>query len=112
MKRRNPIAIAVIAVSLIAPSVVFAAPASIHSPVNAMFSKTKTIKFTLRNDSSSPMELKVGDEVVTLDAGKSLEVRLPAGARVLANAATALHQPGSVIAEVSDSLSGAIIHIK
>ncbi len=60
MKRRNPIAIAVIAVSLIAPS----------------------------------------------------EVKLPAGARVLANAATALHQPGSVIAEVSDSLNGAIVHIK
>jgi hypothetical protein len=114
MKRRNPIAIAVIAisVSLVAPSAVFAAPAGIHSPVHAMFSKTKNIKFTLRNDSSSPMELKVGEEVVTLDAGKSLEVKLPAGARILANSATQTHQAGSVIAEVSDSLNGAIIHVK
>lgn len=111
MKRRNPIAFALIAASLISPSAIFALP-GIHSPVNAMFGKTKTIKFTLHNDTSSPMELKVGDDVVTLSAGKSLEVKLPAGARVLANSATQLHQPGSVIAEVSDSLNGAIVHIK
>jgi hypothetical protein len=114
MKRRNPIATAVIAVSvsLVTSSAVFAAPAAIHSQVNAMFSKTKTIKFTIRNDSSSPMELKVGDEVVNLDAGKSLEVKLPVGARILANSATQIHQAGSLIAEVSDRLNGAIIHIK
>jgi hypothetical protein len=112
MKRRNPIAIAVIAVSLVAPSVVFASPAGIHSPVNAMFGKTKTIKFTLRNDSSAPMELKVGEEIVTLDAGKSLEVKLPSGARILANSATQIHQAGTVIAEVTDSLSGAVVHVK
>jgi hypothetical protein len=112
MKRRNPLAVVVIAATLVAPSAVFAAPSSIHAPVNAMFSKTKTIKFTLRNDSTSPMELKVGDEVVTLEAGKSLEVKLPAGARVLANSATSLHEQGSVIAEVTDSLNGATVHIK
>jgi len=111
MKRHSSLVIAAIATSLLAPSAIFAAPA-IHSPVNAMFSKTKTIKFTLTNDSSSTMDLKVGDDLVKLDAGKSVNVNLPLGARVVANSATQFHQAGSVIAEVSNSLSGAIVHIK
>jgi hypothetical protein len=111
MKRHNSLAVAVIVTTLLAPSAIFAAPA-IHSPVNAMFSKTKTIKFTLTNDSTSTMDLKVGDDLVKLDPGKSLSVSLPLGARVLANSETPFHQVGSVIAEVSNSLSGAIVHIK
>jgi len=111
MKRHSSLAIAVIATTLLAPSAIFAAPA-IHSPVNAMFSKTKTIKFTLTNDSNATMDLKVGDDLVKLEPGKSVSVNLPLGARVVANSATPLHEAGSVIAEVSNSLSGAIIHIK
>jgi hypothetical protein len=112
MKSLNSLAATVVAISLLAPSAAFAAPASIHVPVNAMFGKTKTIHFKLLNDSSSVMELKVGDDIVKLDAGKSLSVNLPVGARVLCSSATSLHEPGSVIAEVTNSLNGAIVHVK
>ncbi|HMH13869.1 MAG TPA: hypothetical protein VK578_12245 [Edaphobacter sp.] len=112
MKRLNSLSATVVAISLLAPSAAFAAPASIHVPVNAMFAKTKTIHFKLLNDSSSTMELKVGDDVVKLDAGKSLSVNLPVGARVLCSSTTPLHQSGSVIAEVTNSLDGAIVHVK
>ena len=112
MKRLNSLAAIVVAISVLAPSVAFAAPASMNVAANAMFAKTKTIHFKLLNDSSSAMEFKVGDNIVKLDAGKSLTVNLPVGARVLCSSATPLHESGSVIAEVTDSLNGAIVHVK
>jgi hypothetical protein len=110
MKRLNSLAVTVVAISLLAPSLVFAAPVG-NTPANA-FVKTKTIHFKLLNDSSSAMEFKVGDNIIKLDAGKSLIVNLPVGARVLCSSATPLHESGSVIAEVTDSLNGAIVHVK
>ena len=112
MKRLNSLAVTVAAISLLAPSAVFAAPSSISVPVNAMFAKTKTIHFKVLNDSTSAMDLQVGDNIVKLDAGKSVDVNLPVGARVLCSSATPLHQQGSVIAEVTNSLNGAIVHVK
>ena len=112
MKRLNSLAATIVAVALLAPSAAFAAPASTQVPVNAMFAKTKTIHFKLLNDSGSTMEFKVGDDIVKLDAGKALIVNLPVGARVLCSSATPLHPPGSVIAEVTSSLNGAIVHVK
>ena len=112
MKRLNSLAVTVVAISLLAPPAVFAAPARMNTPANAMFTKTKTIHFKLLNDSSSALEFKVGDNVVKLDAGKSLTVNLPVGARILCSSATPLHESGSVIAEVTDSLNGAIVHVK
>ena len=90
MNRLNSLAATVVALSLLAPSVAF----------------------KLLNDSNSVMEFKVGDEIVKLDAGKFLSVNLPVGARVLCSSATPLHQPGSIITEVTSSLDGAIIHVK
>ncbi len=112
MKGRNFLATFVISSSLLVSQAVFAAPTSLRSPVNAMFGKTKTVKLTLINDSGSPMEVKCGDDVIKLDAGKPVTVKLITGTRVVANSTTPLHQTGSVIAEVSDSLNGAILHIK
>ena len=111
MKRLNLLAVTVVTISLLAPSAVFAAPAG-NTPANAMFAKTKTIHFKLLNDSNSAMEFKVGDNIVKLDAGKSVTVNLPVGARVLCSSTTPLHESGSVIAEVTDSLNGAIVHVK
>jgi hypothetical protein len=112
MKRLNSLAVTVVAISVLGPSVAFGAPARMNTPANPMFAKTKTIHFKLLNDSSSAMEFKVGDSVVKLDAGKSLMVNLPIGARVLCSSATPLHESGSVIAEVTDALNGAIVHVK
>jgi hypothetical protein len=113
MKRRNPLAIGVIAVSLLAPSAVFASSIDIHSPVNAMFGKNaKNVHFTLVNDSTYAMNLKVGGNALKLDAGKSARVDLPVGAQVVADNATPLHPAGSLIAQVTNSLNGAIIHVK
>ena len=111
MNRRHIIAVATIAASLVASPAVYAAT-TIHSPVSAMFGKTKTIKLTLVNDSGASMQVKAGDDVVTLETGKPVTLHLPLGSRVVANTATPVHQAGSVIADVSDSLNGATVHIK
>lgn len=81
-------------------------------PVHAMFAKTKMVKLTLINDSGSAIEVKAGDQVIKLDAGKPFEVKLPEGTRVVSNSTTATETPGKLIAEVSTAIDGATIHIK
>jgi hypothetical protein len=111
MNSRNLFAVTLAAATLIASPAVYAST-SIHAPVNAMFSKTKTITFTLVNDSGSPMEVKAGDEVIKLESGKPVTLKLPVGTRVVANTATPVHEVGSLIAEVSNTLNGNTVHVK
>jgi|ERR1700727_1965682 hypothetical protein len=113
MKRVNRLTIAVVATALLAAPAVYAAPASISSPVHAMFSKTKTttVKLNLRNDTGSPMEVKVGEKLMTLDPGKPVSLKLEVGTRILANSATPNHEAGSLIEEVIKDHDGATIVI-
>jgi hypothetical protein len=114
MKHLNRLTIAVVATSLLAAPAVYAAPASISSPIHAMFTKTKStsVKLNLRNDSGSAMEVKVGDKVVTLDPGKPVTMNLEVGTRIVANTATPNHAVGSLIEEVVSDHNGATIIIR
>jgi hypothetical protein len=113
MKSLNRLIIAVVAASLLAAPAVYAAPANISSPVHAMFSKTKstTVKLSIRNDSGTAMEVKVGDQVMTLDPGKPVSLKLEVGTRIVANTATPNHPAGSLIEEVIKDHDGATIVI-
>jgi hypothetical protein len=113
MKHLNRLTLAVVAISLVAAPAVYAAPTSISSPVHAMFSKSKTdtVKLSLRNDSGSVMEVKVGDKVMTLDPGKPVSLKLEVGTRIVANTATPNHEAGSLIEEVIKDHNGATIVI-
>jgi hypothetical protein len=114
MKHLNRLTLAVVAISIVAAPAVYAAPTSISSPVHAMFSKTKTgtVKLSLRNDSGSVMEVKVGDKVMTLDPGKPVSLKLEVGTRIVANTATPNHEAGSLIEEVIKDHDGATIVIR
>lgn len=114
MNRLNRLTIAVVTTSLLATPAVYAVPASFSSPVHAMFAKTKstTVKLNLRNDSGSPMEVKVGDKVMTLDPGKPVSLNLEVGTRIVANSATPNHAVGSLIEEVIRDHNGATIIIR
>ena len=72
----------------------------------------KQVQITLSNDSPVTMELKVGDALVTLDAGKSIVLTLPTGTRILANKADATHTAGDLITQISPELNGAMLHVK
>jgi hypothetical protein len=114
MKGLNRLTLAVIATSLLAAPAVYAAPANISSPVHAMFTKAKstTVKLSLRNDSGSAMEVKVGDKVMTLDPGKPVSLSLEVGTRIIANSTTPNHAVGSLIEEVISDHNGATIVIR
>ncbi len=106
-------AVVVVATSLLASPVVQAA--SVHTPVNAVFGfgkSTKNVKLVLMNDTGTPMEVKAGEEIIKLDVGKPVTVNLPEGTQVICNSATPHNEPGKLIAQISNSLSGATIHIR
>lgn len=63
----------------------------------------KKVKFSLRNDTGSPLELKIGDKVATLQQGEVLPLKLPMGTRIVNDTATEHHPVGEVITVVSDS---------
>jgi hypothetical protein len=113
MTRLNRLTITAIASFLLAAPAVYAAPV-ISSPVHAMFAKTKsnTVKLNLRNDSGTAMEIKVGDQVMTLDPGKPVSLKLEVGTRIVANTATPNHPAGSLIEEVIRDHNGATIVIR
>ncbi len=113
MNRRTLCVLSVAAASVFASGAVYAAPpAAVHSPVQAMFAKVKMVKFSLRNDGSAPLTLKVGEEMVTLESGKSKEMDLPVGTRILRQEGTGTGKAGTLVAEVSKELSGVTIALK
>jgi hypothetical protein len=105
MNRTVVLALALAAVSLPATQPLHAAPSSQSDHV-------KKVSMTLRNDSAAPMQFKVGDDIVNLDAGKAIALKVPVGTRICANQATATHQPGDLITQVSKDLDGATLHVK
>ena len=92
--------------------IVHAAPTTFHAPINAMFAKEKTVKLSLHNGSASPIELKVGDSLMTLAAGQIVKVDLPIGTRIVTNTTTANAQAGTLITQVTKELSGVVLTLK
>jgi len=114
MKIRSVLAIAVAVAGLATTSNIYAATRAADTPTLTYvgFAKTKTIKFSIRNDSNTAMELKVGEEIMTLDAGKTVILKLPLGTRVVTNAATPTHQVGSLVAQASSEMNGTTVAIR
>jgi len=112
MKVWSAITIAVAIVGLGAAPAVCAVSSNVPSPGHAMFAKSKTVKVALRNDSGSPLQLKVGDEIVSLDTGKSVSLKLAVGTRIVVNAATGKHAAGELLAEASTALDNTTLAIK
>ena len=105
MKIRNVLAMSIVILSLAASSKVYAAPASFAVPVHAIFAKVKLVRVTVRNDSKAPIEMKAGEQVMTLAVGKTLELKLAVGTSILANAPSGNYQTGDVLAQVTTELS-------
>ncbi|MGA1983621.1 MAG: hypothetical protein ABSG84_14290 [Acidobacteriaceae bacterium] len=111
MKVWSAVAIAVVIVGLGATPAVSAISSNVPSPGHTMFAKSK-VKIALRNDSGAPLQLKVGDEIVSLDAGKSIALKLVVGTRIVVNTATDKHPAGELIAEASTTLDNTILAIQ
>jgi hypothetical protein len=112
MTPRHLLISSIAALAFTAAPAIYAAPLSIATPIHASYGKTKTVQISFRNDSGSPLELKVGDNIMKIEAGKTLNLHLAVGTRVLANTATSSLTPGSLIAQVDTFLNGATLSIK
>ena len=101
MNRRNLFATVVVCVSLVASQAAYASGAvHLHSTI-----KVKPVQISLHNVSAASIDLRIGDKVVTLEAGKTVSLQLPSGTRILADRATSLHEAGSVILEVTEQVN-------
>jgi molybdopterin-binding protein len=112
MKIRPILAASVAIVSLAVSPTVYAAPANLNVPVHAIFVKTRMITMSVRNDSKNPIELKVGEQVMTVAPGKSLSVHVAVGTRILANAPSGNYQTGDVLADVTADMSDTTLALR
>jgi hypothetical protein len=105
----------VLAVVLMAGESMFAAPlTALRVPVHAKMGKKQKdmISFHLRNDSKQPLIVKAGNEELTLEPGKPVEVTLKAGDTVTAARTTAKFQEGTVIVTASQDLKDTTIALQ
>ena len=117
MNRRNLIAVSIVAASLYTSQAVYAAPTATLSSMHAMFGKSKTtqpktIPLTLRNDCTTARDILVGDQAMTIAPGKSVNLNVPVGTKILTNDSSATHQSGTLITEVASNLKGNTIVLK
>jgi hypothetical protein len=112
MRIRSVFPIAIVVAGFMASAAVYAAPTDVPSTMHVAYAKTHTVKVALRNDSGSQMQLKVGDEVMSIDAGKTVALKVPVGTRIVMNAATSTHPAGELIAEATTALDNTTLAIK
>jgi len=112
MKLSSAVAVVVAIAGLAVSAPVYAASTNINVPAHAMFSKSKVVKLSVRNDSGAPIELKVGDQVMPLDPGKTVALKVPVGTRVVLNNSIPKHEAGEVIAEASTAVADSTFAIK
>ena len=67
------------------------------------------MNFSLRNDSKMEMKVKVGENVIILQPGKAVPVKIPIGEEVVAVDASSNFPTGTVLAVAGSQLSDATI---
>jgi hypothetical protein len=101
----------VLGVSILASEAMYAAPLAVHSPMHAMFNREKMVKFNVRNATTTPIKVKAGDAEMTLAPGQVVPFKLPVGAKVVVEVATADFPAGAVLATASSELSDTTVQL-
>jgi hypothetical protein len=112
--RRSLYTAALVATSFLSSQAIHAAIIHVPTSTHAMLADSKDskpVQFSLRNACSSTLELKAGDQTITVEAGKTVKVKIPAGTKVITTTATGHSEAGSVVVEVSSALNGATVAI-
>jgi hypothetical protein len=112
MNRRSVVTAMVLGASLLASEAMYAAPVARYSPMHAMYSREKLVKFNLRNATDAPIKVKAGDLEVTLPPGKDVPMKLPVGTKVVVLEASTHYTPGSVVTDVYADLSDSTLVLK
>lgn len=107
---RRSLLVAPLAIAcLFAPQAIYASPVNGLNPTHSMFARSKTVKFSLHNASASSMDLRAGDMVMTLKAGETITVNLPAGTHIVTNTASSTQPAGALILDVSPEFNGSTV---
>ena len=112
MNRRSVVIAMVVGVSMLTSEAMYAAPVAVHAPVYAMFSAAGLVKFSLHNETDTPIKVKAGDTEMTLAPGKIVPVKLPVGAKVVVLEASTHYAEGSVLTVVYQELSDSTLTLK
>ena|ERR1700677_1646442 len=111
MKRSSVVTAMVLGASILTSEAMYAAPLAVHSPVHAMFSREKVIKFNLHNSTDTPIKVKAGDAEVILPPGKDVAFKLPEGAKVVVEESAGHYAQGAVLATATSDLSDATVRL-
>ncbi len=87
-------------------SVLHGAPLAGHMSLGG-----KTVKLSLNNATGQTVNIMVGTQAVTIDAGKTVQVSAAAGTNITFTSDTATHKTGDVLVQVSKDLGGSTLHI-
>jgi hypothetical protein len=101
---------------LLASQAVVPSLAMASSPLRAIVAAApvpgaKMVHLNLCNNTTTSLDMKVGDTPVTLAVGETVQLSAPAGAKITLLTAVTTHEAGSIVAEVSKDMSGATIHV-
>jgi hypothetical protein len=66
----------------------------------------QTVSFNVANRTNADIELKAGDQVMTIAKGQTKAVSLAVGTRIVTTTASDKREAGAVICEVSNTLKG------
>jgi hypothetical protein len=112
MNRRIVFGTMVMAASLLASEAVYAQPAAIRVPVHAIFSKSKMVSFTVRNDSKDAMRLSNGSSETLIAPGKSADFKVADGTKLVAVDTTPSYAAGTVIVTASNAIQDSTVTLR
>ena len=99
-----------VASQAVVPTMAMASPLKTVPSVHATFGK-HMVNLNLANSTSAPLDVKVGDTPMTIEAGKTVKISAAPGTKITLATASGTREAGSLLAEVSGDLSGATIRI-
>jgi hypothetical protein len=109
MDFRNLVTAMVLGASMLTGEGMYASPVAVRVPVDAMFGNVKTVKFSLHNNTADVVKVKVGDTERTLAPGKTVDLKLPVGAKVVAETESKNYHVGDVVATATQDLTYATV---
>ena len=98
----------VVLAAALAPCAAFASTIHITPATHAFFGN-KMVKFSIRNQTGAPIELKAGDQTVTLETGKTTQFKLAPGTQVVTSSTSGKREAGTIICQATPDMNDSTI---
>lgn len=112
LNRRFALGTIVMSVVLLSSQVVYAAPWSRTVAGAPKTHKEKMVSFSVRNDSKVPLSVKAGETLMMLEPGKTVGLKLPVGAQLVAQETTPSFAAGTVLTTVRAEMGDVTLALK